>query len=78
MERHECKPRLVDLPPVQRFTLARILLDLTEEEQEFSPEIQAAWEEEICRRMEADLSLKAGGIGRPVSRRASRYALAAS
>ena len=43
----------LDLPPVQRFTLARILLDLTEEEQEFSPEIQAAWEDEICRRMEA-------------------------
>ena len=42
----------LDLPPVQRFTLARILLDLTEEEQDFSPEIQAAWEDEICRRME--------------------------
>ena len=47
----------LDLPPVQRFTLARILLDLTEKDQDFSPEIQTAWEDEICRRMEA---VKAG------------------
>ena len=43
----------LELPPAQRFTLARILLDLSEEEQEFSPGVDAAWDEEICRRMKA-------------------------
>ena len=47
----------LELPPVQRLTLARILLDLSDERQDFSPEVEAAWEKEICRRME---EVKAG------------------
>ena len=43
----------LELPPVQRLTLARILLDLTEEDGDFSPQVEAAWDEEICRRMKA-------------------------
>ena len=43
----------LELPSNQRITLARILLDLSEEDQEFSPEVDRAWEEEICRRMRA-------------------------
>jgi hypothetical protein len=41
----------LDLPAGQRRTLARILLDLSEDEQDYSPEVEAAWEEEIRRRM---------------------------
>ncbi len=41
----------LDLPVGQRRTLARILLDLSEDDQDFSPEVEAAWEEEISRRM---------------------------
>jgi hypothetical protein len=47
----------LELPPVQRLTLARILLDLSDESQDFSPDVEAAWETEICRRME---EVKAG------------------
>ena len=47
----------LELPPVQRLTLARILLDLSEANHDFSPDAEAVWEEEICRRMEA---VKAG------------------
>ena len=47
----------LELPPVQRLTLARVLLDLTEDDRDFSPEAEAAWEEEICSRIEA---VKAG------------------
>jgi hypothetical protein len=43
----------LDLPPGQRRTLARILLDLSEDDQDFSPAVEAAWEDEICRRMES-------------------------
>jgi len=43
----------LELPPVQRLTLARILLDLTEEDADFSFQVEAAWDEEICRRMQA-------------------------
>jgi hypothetical protein len=42
------------LPARQRITLARILLDLSETDpEEFSPEAEPLWEEEICRRMKA-------------------------
>jgi hypothetical protein len=41
----------LDLPPAQRRVLVRVLLDLSEDDQDFSPEVEAAWEEEICRRM---------------------------
>jgi hypothetical protein len=47
----------LELPPVQRLTLARILLDASENNGDFSPDAEAVWEEEICRRMEA---VKAG------------------
>ena len=47
----------LELPPGQRLTLARILLDLSEPDQDFSPDVEAAWEQEIVRRMEA---VKAG------------------
>jgi putative addiction module component (TIGR02574 family) len=47
----------LELPPVQRLTLARILLDLSDENQDFSPDVEAAWEKEICRRMK---EVKAG------------------
>ena len=47
----------LELPPVQRLTLARILLDLSEGNQDFSPDVEAAWEKEIGRRME---EVKAG------------------
>ena len=41
------------LPSNQRITLAQILLELSEDDQEFSPQVEAAWEDEICRRMKA-------------------------
>ena len=47
----------LELPPVQRLTLARILLDLSEDNRDFSPDAEAVWEEEICQRIEA---VKAG------------------
>ncbi len=43
----------LDLPPAQRRVLARVLLDLSEDDQDFSPEVEAAWEEEISRRMKS-------------------------
>ena len=47
----------LELPPDQRLTLVRVLLDSTEGSRDFPPEAEAAWEEEICCRMEA---VKAG------------------
>ena len=41
----------LELPPSQQRTLARILLDLSEDDQDFSEAVDAAWDEEICRRM---------------------------
>ena len=43
----------LELPPAQRLTLARILLDLSEPDLDFSPEVEAVWEREISRRMDA-------------------------
>jgi len=43
----------MQLRPKQRRTLARILLELSEEDNDFSPDVESAWEEEISRRMEA-------------------------
>jgi hypothetical protein len=40
-------------PAGQGLTLAHILLDLSEPDQDFSAEVEAAWEQEIVRRMEA-------------------------
>ena len=42
----------LDLPPRQRVTLARILLD-SSESGPASVETEAVWEEEICRRIQA-------------------------
>jgi hypothetical protein len=47
----------MQLRPKQRRTLARILLELSVEENDLSPEVESVWEEEISRRMEA---VKAG------------------
>ena len=49
----ELAKEALELPSSQRMTLARILLDLSEDDQEFSPQVEAAWEDEICRRMKA-------------------------
>ena len=43
----------MDLPSVQRLKLARILLDVSEPDQDFSPEVETAWEEEIAARVAA-------------------------
>ncbi len=43
----------LDLPPAERRTLARILLDVSDGDRDFSPEVDAAWEEEIARRLGA-------------------------
>ncbi len=43
----------LELRPDQRLTLARILLELDGADEEFSPEAESAWEEEICRRLQA-------------------------
>jgi hypothetical protein len=43
----------LDLPSSQRLKLARILLEVSEPEQDFSPEVAAEWEVEIGARMAA-------------------------
>ena len=43
----------LELPSAQRLKLARILIDVSEPGQDFSPEVQSAWEEEIGARVEA-------------------------
>lgn len=47
----------MELPPVQRLTLARMLIELSDEDRDYSPAVEAAWDLEINRRMEA---VKAG------------------
>jgi hypothetical protein len=47
----------LDLPPSQQLILARILLDLSEQTQDSTPQVENAWEQEICSRIEA---VKAG------------------
>lgn len=47
----------MELPPVQRLTLARLLIESSEGNRDFSPEAEAAWDAEIGRRVEA---VKAG------------------
>jgi len=41
----------LDLPVAEQRTLARILLDLSDADRDFSPEVETAWEEEIVRRL---------------------------
>jgi hypothetical protein len=43
----------MELPPGQRLTLARILLELSEPDQDFSPQVETAWEQEIERSIKA-------------------------
>ena len=43
----------LDLPATERRKLARILLDVSDADRDFSPEVDAAWEEEIARRLGA-------------------------
>jgi hypothetical protein len=43
----------LELPSSQRLKLARILLDVSESDRDYSPETEAAWEEEIRARIEA-------------------------
>jgi hypothetical protein len=43
----------MELIPGERRRLARILLELSEEDTDYSPDVEAAWEGEICRRMDA-------------------------
>ena len=49
----------LELTPVQRLALARILLDSTEVDQNFSPSNEDEWENEIVRRMD---EVKAGAV----------------
>jgi hypothetical protein len=43
----------LDLPAAERRKLARILLDVSDTDRDFSPDVDAAWEEEIARRLQA-------------------------
>ena len=43
----------LELPSVRRLKLARILIDVSDPSQDFSPEVQAAWDDEIQARVEA-------------------------
>jgi putative addiction module component (TIGR02574 family) len=47
----------MELPAPQRLILARILLDVTEENADFSPQVETAWDDEISRRLQ---SVRAG------------------
>ena len=41
----------LELPSAQRLKLARILMDVSEPDQNFSPDVESAWEEEITARL---------------------------
>jgi hypothetical protein len=43
----------LELPSSQRLKLARILLDVSESDLDYSPEVEAAWEDEIGARLAA-------------------------
>jgi hypothetical protein len=43
----------LDLPSSQRLKLARILLDVSEPDQDFSPEVASTWDQEIGARVAA-------------------------
>ena len=43
----------LELSPAQRRTLARILLEVSEDSPDFSPELEAVWDEEIVHRLQA-------------------------
>ncbi len=48
----ELAKEALELPTVQRRQLARILLELSEDPSDFSPDADGVWEKEICRRMD--------------------------
>ena len=41
----------LELPVADRRTLARMLLEVSDADRDFSPEVEAAWEDEIARRL---------------------------
>jgi len=41
----------LELPPSQRLKLARILIDVSDTDSDFSPEAESAWDEEIGARV---------------------------
>jgi hypothetical protein len=43
----------LELPSAQRLKLARILMEVSEPDQDFSPGTQAAWDDEVGARVEA-------------------------
>ena len=43
----------LELPSTQRFTLARILLDVSEVEDNPDPTVEEAWDQEIGRRLDS-------------------------
>ena len=43
----------LELPSIQRFTLARILLDVSEIGDEPDPTVEEAWDQEISRRIDS-------------------------
>ena len=43
----------LELPSVQRFTLARILLDVSELGDDSIPAFEEAWDQEICKRIDS-------------------------
>lgn len=55
----------LDLPSAQRLRLARILLDVSEPDQDFSPEAASAWDEQIGARV--DTVINGTARSRPVA-----------
>ncbi len=49
----EVTKEALKLSPAKRLVLARILLEVAEEAEDFSPATESAWEEEISKRMKA-------------------------
>ena len=43
----------LELPSIQRFTLARILLDVSEQGDSYDPTVEESWDQEICRRIDS-------------------------
>ena len=50
----------LELPTAQRLKLARILMDVSEPGQDFSPNVEAAWDDEISARV---IAVKNGTAG---------------
>jgi Putative addiction module component len=49
----ELAKEAMQLPSVQRLTLARVLIELSDEERDYSPDVDVAWDAVISGRMEA-------------------------